>query len=76
MEIKRIRNLINIFQYIITFEYETKKGYKREQQRFIYEVDKSRAKATFIKWTKEIRTMFNVKILNIVETENKKVIEL
>ena len=52
--IKRIPIKILVSDFIITFSYETKKGYYREQQ----------------------RSMFNVKILGIVETENKEIIEL
>ncbi|MDY3001075.1 MAG: hypothetical protein SOR73_05335 [Romboutsia timonensis] len=77
MDIKRIKNKIIINSYRITFEYETRKGYRREQQRIICDLNKENARSNFKEWARDIRTMFNVKILSIVElTEDKKIIEI
>lgn len=77
MEIKRIPNEIEIYEYIITFSYETRKGYYREQQRKIYTTDKAIAEWNFNVWANKQRTMTNVKILGIVENRNNsKVIDV
>ena len=76
MELKRIRNKLIINSYRITFEYETKKGYRREQQRLINDLNKDSAKENFKCWADNIRTMFNVKILGIVELNEKQIIEI
>ncbi|WP_252214469.1 hypothetical protein [Clostridium sp. VAP41] len=77
MEIKRIPNEIEIYEYIITFSYETRKGYYREQQRKIYTTDKAIAEWNFNVWANKQRTMTNVKILGIVEnTNNRKIISV
>lgn len=72
MEIKKIKNM----KFKITFEYETRKGYRRVQERFIEAFNKHLAKETFLIWIEKQRTMFNAKILNIDEIENKEIIEL
>ncbi|MBS6041983.1 hypothetical protein ACSXAS_15565 (plasmid) [Clostridium perfringens] len=74
--IKRIPIKIIFSKFIITFSYETKKGYYREQQRTLKHYSVDAAIAYFKFWAKKQRTMFNVKILSIVETENKEIIEL
>ena len=74
--IKRIPIKILISDFIITFIYETRKGYYREQQRSLKHYSEEEAIFLFKAWAKEQRTMFNVKILGIVETENKEIIEL
>lgn len=66
-KIKRIPVNIVIKKFLITFEYETIKGHRREQQRTIRQLSKDAAKEEFNKWSKSIRTMVNVKILSIVE---------
>ena len=70
-EIKRIPNVIEINNFIITFSYKTRKGYYREQQRQIYATDKEIAKWNFEVWAKNQRTMTNVEILGIVENAEK-----
>ncbi|WP_415283743.1 hypothetical protein [Clostridium perfringens] len=74
--IKRIPIKILISDFIITFSYETKKGYYREQQRTLKHFTEEEAIFCFKVWAKNQRTMFNVKILSIVETEDKETIEL
>lgn len=73
-EVKRIQNKITINNYVITFSYETKKGYYREQQRQIYATDKEIAKQNFEIWTNKQRTMTNVKILGIVENTETSIV--
>ena len=67
--VKRIPIKISISEFLITFSYETRKGYYREQQRTLKHL-------LFKHRENNQRTMFNVKILGIVETENKETIEL
>lgn len=74
--IKRIPIKILISDFIITFSYETRKGYYREQQRTLKHFTEEEAIFCFKVWAKNQRTMFNVKILSIVETEDKETIEL
>lgn len=74
--VKRIPIKISISEFLITFSYETRKGYYREQQRRLKHYSAEDAIFLFKAWAKEQRTMFNVKILGIVETENKEIIEL
>ncbi|WP_298127136.1 hypothetical protein [uncultured Clostridium sp.] len=76
MNIKKIKNSIIINSYRITFEYETKRGHRREQQRIISDLNKEEAKNKFDLWSKNNRTIFNVKILSIVELEEKQIIEI
>ncbi|MGV1105827.1 hypothetical protein ACQR28_09225 [Clostridium perfringens] len=73
---KRIPIKISISEFLITFSYETRKGYYREQQRTLKHYSVGAAIAYFRNWANNQRTMFNVKILGIVETENKETIEL
>lgn len=74
--IKRIKREIFICTFIITFEYETKKGYRREQQRTIKGFEGENIKFLFKEWSKNQRTMFNVEILSIVKTTEKERIEI
>lgn len=74
--IKRIPIKILVSDFIITFSYETRKGYYREQQRTLKHFTEEEAIFCFKVWAKNQRTMFNVKILSIVETEDKETIEL
>lgn len=77
VRIKKIRSKIIVESYLITFEYETKKGYRREQQRIINITDKQDVKEEFNNWNKTVRTIFNAKILSIVKLiEKTKVIEI
>ncbi|HII4488909.1 hypothetical protein [Clostridium perfringens] len=74
--VKRIPIKIPISEFLITFSYETRKGYYREQQRTLKHFTEEEAIFCFKVWAKNQRTMFNVKILSIVENENKETIEL
>lgn len=76
MNIKKIKNSIIINSYRITFEYEIKRGHRREQQRIISDLNKEEAKNKFDLWSKNNRTIFNAKILSIVELEEKQIIEI
>lgn len=77
-EIKRIPTKLEIHEYLITYEYETWKGHKRKtDQRRIKYYDLDAAKKVFKKWSKSVRTMSNVTILDIKELkENKQEIVL
>lgn len=71
-QIKRIPNKVEIYNYVISFSYETVgKRYYKEQQRCIYATDKCIAEHNFKVWANDQRTMTNVKILGIVENTNK-----
>jgi len=75
--IKRIPIKLEVFEFKITFSYETKKGHYREQKRIIKGFNENDAVSRFKKWGKQQRTMSNVKILGIKEnTNNRKTIEL
>ncbi|WP_305153877.1 hypothetical protein [uncultured Clostridium sp.] len=77
LNIKKITTSINIKTYLITFSYETRKGYYREQQRLISLLEKEDPKSKFKVWAKNCRTIFNAEILNIVELkELNKTIEI
>lgn len=77
MGIKKIKREIKINAYLVTFTYETYKGYYREQQRLIKGFNKEDVKEFFLKWSKDIRTMANVKILGIEEIkENTEAVEI
>jgi len=76
-EIKRIPVKLLITEFIISFEYETFKGnHRRKGKRSIKQVSKQDAKDSFKVWSKSIRTMSNVKILDIEETEIKQEIAI
>ena len=77
MNIKKITTRIYIKTYLVTFTYETRKGYYREQQRLISVLDKEDPKENFRTWADNCRTIFNAKILSIVEMKDlNKVIEI
>lgn len=66
--IKRIPTKLEIREYLITFEYETFKGHKRKtDQRGIKHFNLEEARKEFKNWSKKIRTMSNVQILDIQE---------
>lgn len=67
--IKKINRKIEINTYIVTFSYETYKGYYREQQRIIKGFSKEEVKEFLKDWVNNIRTMSNVKILGIEKQE-------
>lgn len=77
IDIKKIRTSVIVKTYLITFEYETKKGYRREQQRLLTTTEKEDPKEIFKIWADNCRTIFNAKILSIVEIkEEQKKIDL
>lgn len=49
-EIKRIPTKLQIKEFLITFEYETRKGYRREQQRKVKHFTKEAAKEILNNW--------------------------
>ncbi|OOM17174.1 hypothetical protein CLSAB_18940 [Clostridium saccharobutylicum] len=69
-ELKRIPVKLEIKEFIIKFEYETKKGHRRSDERSIRHLTIEDAKSNFKEWTNKSRTIFNAKILDIVEKEN------
>ena len=69
MDIKKIKRKININTYLVTFAYNTYKGYYREQQRLIKGFNKDDVKKFFKEWSNNIRTMTNAEILGIDELE-------
>lgn len=77
MNIKKIKTKINVKTYLVIFGYETRKGYYREQQRLISVLDKEDPKEQFKIWANDCRTIFNAKILSIVEMKDlNKIIEI
>lgn len=75
--IKRIPVQVVVNEYLITFEYQTVKGYNREQQRVIRHFNKELAIKCFKEWSSKSRTMLNAKILSIVKSEKEtKVIDI
>lgn len=68
-DIKKINRKLVINTYIVTFSYETHKGYYREQQRIIKGFSKEEVKEFLKDWVNSIRTMSNVKILGIEKQE-------
>lgn len=72
-KIKRIPSKIEIKEFLITFDYETWKSRKRKtDQRRIKSFDSENAKKLFKNWSKKVRTMSNVTILDIKELEENK----
>lgn len=72
-EVKRIPVKLSITEFIISFEYETFKGnHRRTDKRTIKHYSRQEARDYFRKWSKSIRTMSNVKILDTVEIEGTK----
>ncbi|MDU2662964.1 MAG: hypothetical protein E7C54_18860 [Clostridioides difficile] len=77
VNIKKIITKINIKTFLVTFSYETRKGYYREQQRLLSVIDKDDPKKQFETWVSNCRTIFNAKILSIVEMKDlNRVIEI
>ncbi|MDU1994752.1 hypothetical protein ABHA39_12490 [Clostridium paraputrificum] len=77
IDIKKIRTSIIVKTYLITFEYETRKGYRREQQRLLTVSSIEDPEEIFNNWAKNCRTISNAKILGIVEIkEEQKKIDL
>lgn len=69
INIKKINRKLTLNTYLVAFEYETYKGYRREQQRIIKGISKDDVKDFFKEWVNNIRTMSNVKILGIEKQE-------
>lgn len=67
--IKKINRKLRVNTYIVTFSYETYKGYYREQQRIIKGFSKEEVKEFLKDWVNSTRTMSNVKILGIEKQE-------
>lgn len=77
IDIKKIRTSIIAKTYLVTFEYVTRKGYRREQQRLLTVSSIEDPEETFNNWAKNCRTISNAKILGIVEIkEEQKKIDL
>lgn len=77
IDIKKIRTSIIVKTYLVTFEYVTRKGYRREQQRLLTASSIEDPEETFNNWAKNCRTISNAKILGIVEIkEEQKKIDL
>ena len=70
MEVKKIIRKITVKAYLISFGYETRKGYYKDQQRLIKGLDKEDVANILYDWAREQRTMSNVQILGIEELEN------
>ncbi|WP_297639653.1 hypothetical protein [uncultured Clostridium sp.] len=73
---KKIKNTLDIQEFIIYFYYETWKGHLREQERSIKALSKENAKEVFKAWSKNQRAIVNAKILTIEKTKNIYSIEL
>lgn len=72
-QVKRIPVRVDIREFLIIFEYETFKSHKRKRdQRTIKHINSEEAKREFKIWGKKSRTMSNVQILDITETEENK----
>lgn len=75
--IKRIPRVLKYSEYIVSFSYETYKGYYKEQKRSIYCKDRNECVECFKEWAKKQRTMSNVQILGIEKTnKEQKIIEI
>lgn len=77
MDIKKVKRKFIINTYLVTFGYETYKGYYREQQRLIKGINKDDVKEFIKTWFDDTRSMVNAKILAIDELkENTEEIEI
>lgn len=76
-KIKKIPSRIWINKYNINFEYETKRGNRKSQERYIKQVDKDTAERDFWMWIETMkekephRAMLNVNILSITYVGGK-----
>lgn len=79
--VKKIKTLLWIYDYKITFEYDTKRNNHKSQERIISATAEENAKISFWIWInsmntdKPYRAMSNVKILDI-EKIGKRSIEI
>lgn len=67
MEVKNIVRNLTVIENKIHFCYNTKKGFYKEQIRTIKAINNEDPKELFKNWVKEQRTIFNAKILSIVQ---------
>lgn len=75
--VKNIPRKLIFYEFLITFSYDTIKGYYREQERTIYCKSRSECVELFKEWSKKQRTMTNVGILAIEKLNKEpKIIEL
>jgi uncharacterized ubiquitin-like protein YukD len=77
-EIKKVpvKVPITVKEYRINFTYETRRGHYRTQTRTIEHLNEDSALEAFKEWGKTIRTMSNVKILGITDTNTTRTIEV
>lgn len=79
--LKKIKSRIWIKRFVLKFEYDTKRGNHKEQEREIFQLDEESAKRDFHIWINTMkeqephRAMLNVNILSVVE-DGGKLIEL
>ncbi|MEG2918859.1 MAG: hypothetical protein RR851_13100 [Clostridium sp.] len=77
VEIKKIKSEIWVDDYIIHFEYDTKRNNHKSQSRIITTTSEDLCKRDFYKWKminnedKPYRAMLNVKILSIEKCEGR-----
>lgn len=77
LDVKKINNTIDVLTYLIDFEYETRKHNRKTQQRLVKVINGEDPKDYFKEWVGKSRTIFNAKILNVVElTEYRQVVVL
>jgi transposase len=75
--IKRIFSKIWVDDYLIKFEYDTKRKNHKEQTRLITQINKEAAERDFIIWMdvnnsdKPYRAMLNAQILSITKTNGR-----
>ncbi len=76
-EIKKLKSKIWVDDFIIEFEYDTKRNNHKAQKRMITTTDKKLAERDFWLWInvnnedKPYRAMLNVNILSIVKGEGR-----
>lgn len=76
-QIKKIKSKIWVCDYIVEFEYDTKRNNHKTQKRLITTIDKKLAERDFWLWInvnnedKPYRAMTNVKILDIAKREGR-----
>lgn len=77
LKIKRIKSEIWVNDYIVNFEYDTKRNNHKTQSRMITTTDEELCKRYFYTWImvnnedKPYRAMLNVKILSIEKGEGR-----
>lgn len=77
LEIKKVKSRISLTDFIITFEYDTKRKNHRQQQRLVTQINEKDAERDFWIWLnvqnedKAYRAISNVKILGIEKGESR-----